>query len=88
MIKKSLVVACMSLALAACTHTPSNPITTAQADAERASAHDCLTTGTRITLKEGQCARGPGRVYSREDMERTGAVTPLEALRRLDPALQ
>jgi hypothetical protein len=47
----------------------------------------CLKTGTRISLKQGECANVPGRVYSKDDLDSTGATTVSEALRRLDPAM-
>lgn len=34
-----------------------------------------------------ECANAPGRVYTREDIERTGATTTADALRRLDPSI-
>lgn len=34
-----------------------------------------------------QCASDPGRSYSREDIERTGATTTAQALRLLDPSI-
>ena len=34
-----------------------------------------------------ECAKGPGRAYTREDIERTGATTTADALRRLDPSI-
>jgi hypothetical protein len=43
-------------------------------------------TGTRIKQKEGECV-GPGRTYSREELDRTGSFSAAEALRKLDPAL-
>ena len=55
----------------------------------------CLrATGSRIvamqntkTDKAGQhCAIGPGRVHTSEDLERTGATSLGDALRRLEPS--
>lgn len=34
-----------------------------------------------------ECANAPGRVYSREDIDRTGAISTADALRRLDPSI-
>jgi hypothetical protein len=34
-----------------------------------------------------QCANEPGRSYSREDIQRTGATNTADALRRLDPSI-
>ena len=48
---------------------------------------NCLTTGTRIRLKEGECANVAGRSYSKDELDRQGTFTIDEALRRLDPAV-
>jgi dUTPase len=48
---------------------------------------NCLTTGTRIKLKEGACANVVGRSYSKEELDRQGTFTIEEALRRLDPSV-
>jgi len=49
----------------------------------------CLQyTGSRIRPPAGQCASTRGRVYTREDIERTGDVNLNGALRRLDPSLR
>ena len=34
-----------------------------------------------------ECATQPGRVYTREDLDRTGAISTKDALRRLDPSV-
>jgi hypothetical protein len=44
-------------------------------------------TGTRIKPKEGECVGAAGRTYSRDELDRTGAFSAAEALRKLDPAL-
>jgi hypothetical protein len=80
-----LIAACMSLAVTACAHTPST--TEVAAKPKALTRADCLTTGSRIPLKEGECVIQAGRVYSKEDLERSGAGTAAEALRRLDPAI-
>ena len=57
----------------------------------------CLRhTGTRIDLRrhdrssgfEQGCVAAGGRVYTREDLLRTGEVDTADALRKLDPAIQ
>ena len=54
----------------------------------------CLRrTGTHIDLRRHQtseqdCIAAGGRVYTRADLESTGAVDIAEALRKLDPAIQ
>lgn len=60
-------------------------VSTQESNAEKPS---CLQyTGSRIRPPAGQCAPSRGRVYSREDIERTGGVNLNDALRRLDPSL-
>ena len=51
-------------------------------------AERCLKTGSRIALKDGECVSAPGRSYSKDELDRTGAITVDEALRLLDPSLQ
>jgi len=69
------------------------------ARAERAAANErfCLReTGSRITASRDARTRGErdacinagGRVYTREEIERTGAVDLQDALRRLDPSIR
>jgi len=69
--------------------------TTRQADANLAKnataapkeqAFCIKDTGTRIKPKDGECV-GPGRTYSREELDRTGSFNAAEALKKLDPAL-
>jgi hypothetical protein len=71
------------------------------ADASDSKPQDrnCLTqTGSRITANENwraeragkpadKCANVSGRSYSREDIERTGAIDVRDALRRLDTSV-
>jgi hypothetical protein len=84
----------MSLLSACATTTPQAPHQSASelaantpAEPRRGPGQGCLTTGTRISLKDGECANVPGRVYSKDDLDRTGATTVSEALRMLDPAM-
>jgi hypothetical protein len=72
--------------LAACAATPPTPDTVVGRTAATAPRFNCLTTGTRIPLKDGECANVAGRAYTQDDLQRTGAIDPAEALRRLDPA--
>ena len=69
--------------------------------ADRAAANDaadkfCLRqTGSHVhaIVRAGrkgsavECVNAPGRAYTRADLERTGALTVAEALRRLDPSI-
>ena len=69
-------------------------------DRDAVSDHTCLRqTGSRIIASANaradarkdkakrQCTGAPGRSYSREDIDRTGAVDLADALRRLDPSV-
>ena len=71
--------ACAVLALSGCASTRSPD--TAQKDA--AVERHCLReTGTRAARGADYCG-GPGRVYTREDLDRTGGLTVRDALGRL-----
>lgn len=70
----------LALALGACATQPTE-VAEKSADPKRGCVTD---TGTRIEREEGkkdECV-GPGRTYTREDIERTGSVTTSDALRR------
>ena len=79
-----LMAASLALALAACAPAPQKDKVASSSILKRS---DCLTTGSRIPLKPGQCAMQPGRVYSKEELERIGAASTAEALRRIDPSI-
>jgi hypothetical protein len=50
-------------------------------------AQACLTeTGSRLAAERSQCVPANGRVYGRDDMDRIGAVTLSDVLRR-DPSI-
>jgi hypothetical protein len=71
---------------------PSAPARTATADESREQEVDrnCLKeTGTRIRARaaDRRCSAFAGRVYTREDITRTGEVDIAQALRRLDPSI-
>jgi outer membrane cobalamin receptor len=67
----------LALALGACATQPTE---VAEKSADEKS---CVTeTGTRIESAKKDC-QGPGRTYTREDIERTGGISTSEALRRL-----
>lgn len=60
------------------------------------AARFCLReTGSRIVAMENakrdpagrRCVNAPGRVYTNDDIRRTGAIDLAEALRMLDPAI-
>ncbi|MFC3550224.1 hypothetical protein ACFOLC_04275 [Lysobacter cavernae] len=67
----------------------------APADAQKtkpAFDNNCLRyTGTRIQQRDKNgkpvCNPGPGRAYSKQDLDRTGEIDVADALRKLDPAV-
>ena len=91
---KPLFLGVFALTLAACATTaPRAPgaDTAAVADSAavpkaKAVPPDCITaTGTRIKRAPNDCTATPGRVFTQDDLDRTGAVSVSEALERLDP---
>jgi hypothetical protein len=70
--------------------------TVAQTEAEKAADHYCLRhTGSHLhaitnvhNKRAVECANAPGRVYTREDIDRTGDITTADALRHLDPSIR
>ena len=92
MSKTLLIAICISACAVGCTSSRQM-----RADANRsgtettssASRLSCIrNTATRIPLKEHECATTPGRIYSKDDIDRTGATTAGDALRLLDPAIK
>ena len=71
-----------ALLLAACASQPPSRKDAALEDTPR---HCLRSTGTQLPLREGQCVNGPGRVVTREDLERSGASSTAEALNRILP---
>lgn len=65
---------------------------------KRADRYCVRATGSRIVMRDSATGEVPdfdkrclalgGRVYSREDIERTGEVDLADALRKLDPAIR
>lgn len=75
---KLLAAGSLALALGACATQPAE-VAEKAAEPKRSCVSE---TGTRIERdKKDECI-GPGRTYTREDLERTGGVTTSEALRR------
>lgn len=77
---KLLTAGSLVLALGACA---SQPTQVAQQTDE--PKKDCVrATGTHLERdKEHECVIGPGRTYTREDMDRSGAMSTGDAIRRL-----
>lgn len=46
-----------------------------------------VATRNRSKKSEEECVNAAGRVYTREDIERTGSADVRDALRRLDPSI-
>lgn len=84
---KSLIPLTVLAALAGCAATSQPHLADAAAQGVPINGSTCMTTGTRIALKPGECANLPGRSFSQDELERTGAPTTAEALRMLDPSL-
>ena len=82
------VSAALIIGLGGCAaHQPADQNLAKNVTAAPAAKDYCIKeTGTRIKQKEGECV-GPGRTYSRDELDRTGAFSAAEALKRLDPAL-
>lgn len=73
---------------AGCAANPVAPSALPASVSEQAAAKHCLLeTGTRIDRTLDQCGAVPGRVYTREDLERTGGINLADSLKRLDPRL-
>lgn len=73
-----LLAAAVAAMMAGCAGQP------AQVAQKAPAKKECLReTGTHIKTKEGECAPVDGRVYTDEDLRRSGATTLNEAINRL-----
>lgn len=101
MVRRCLIAAlCLGLAGPALAATPQATAPQAARDAgaatqvgereARTHRHCLRETGTRIRSRDDQrrCSAFAGRVWSREDLERTGRVDIADALRTLDPSIR
>jgi hypothetical protein len=76
---KLLTAAGLALALGACASQP-----TEVADQSDPPKRSCVReTGTRIEHDDKKKCDGPGRTYTREDLERSGGISTGEAVKRL-----
>lgn len=73
-----LFTALLAIALAGCASQPAGV-----AEPESLKRYCLLETGTRIKVPDGECVAAGGRVLTREDLERSGAQTVGDAVRRL-----
>ena len=86
---KSLIPLAALLTMAGCASTAQprlDHVSAANNNASENRVAPCITTGSRIIQKPDECANPAGRSYSKEELDRTGAFTPGEALQMLDPA--
>ncbi len=62
------------------------------ASEDKLADRNCLKeTGSRVIRADSKgrkCAIGPGRSYTKEDIDRTGSVDLADALRKLDPSIR
>lgn len=82
-----------TIALSASASTTSSAI----ADRDAADRFCLRDTGSHLTShlysksqdgrKYTDCVNASGRVYTRDDIERTGAITTADALKKLDPSI-
>ena len=86
MVKPLLLGFCAALAAAGCAVTSDSRVA-AEAPSATANVNCVTSTGSRIHRNDTACLASPGRTYSKADLDRTGAVTVSEALRRLDPSI-
>jgi hypothetical protein len=90
--KSTLLLGALVAAVATgCATQPQTSETRLAAESTRTAAlreHCVRDTGTRIKRPpdEVACIR-PGRSYSKEEIDSTGAISLAEALHRLDPSL-
>ena len=98
-----IIAALAALAFAAvpvAVHAQDEPEEAARSQAREARKADdrfCIEqTGSRITAarnarsrsEQKDCVAAGGRVYTREDIERSGSTDLRDALRRLDPSIR
>lgn len=79
--------------IAAPSDAVANDAQAGQKQTQELRAADCLTqTGTRIRTRDPKTGKvncqGPGRSYSRDELDRTGEVDLADALRRIDPSVR
>ena len=74
-----LIAAAAGVLVACATHRPD----LAKADDR---PHCLRDTGSRIPTPPGECNNEPGRSISREEIERTGAYSTGDAIRRIEPS--
>ena len=62
------------------------------ASEDKLADRNCLKeTGSRVIRADSKgrkCAIGPGRSYTKDDIDRTGSIDLADALRKLDPSIR
>ena len=80
------LVSAVAATSAGCAANPVAPGALPTSVSEQAAARNCLLeTGSRFKRSLDQCGAVPGRVYTREDLERTGAINLSDAIHKLTP---
>lgn len=92
----AIAVAGLAFGAAAQDIEPEEEAATTRSERAKQSERFCIqNTGSRIVAQRNarsksereECVAQGGRVYTREDIERTGSVDMRDALRRLDPSI-
>lgn len=88
----TLAAALLALPLCALAAEPAaqEPAAETASEASAGNTSNCLqATGSRITTSaERPCVAAPGQVITREQLDRSGATTTAEALRKASPAIR
>ncbi|MEQ1439560.1 hypothetical protein AAG565_09355 [Fontimonas sp. SYSU GA230001] len=78
-----------TLLLAACAAPAPKEAVPDTATAQNVSPNCLQQTGSHLQRSEDRpCVAAPGQVITREDIDRSGATTTSEALRKLSPAVR
>ncbi|MFA5938676.1 MAG: hypothetical protein WC809_04910 [Sinimarinibacterium sp.] len=89
--KSPIVLSCIVLLAACASPAKKDSDAAPKAEAMQAQADQprCLQeTGSHVSRSEDRpCVAAPGQVYTREDIDRTGATTTGDALRKLSPSV-
>ena len=87
MLHKALIGAGLTFCLVACASTPSTSGVGTRRAANSTPPPGCVAdTATRIPLSSSDCSAF-GRVYTQQDIKKTGSLDSAQALRLLDPAV-
>lgn len=77
----------LALVLSACAGNPPANKATADKSTAEAESRCPKETGSHIR-REGESCSHPGRVVTREEIERTGSTNVGDALRKTDPSIR